>query len=210
MVVWVVADEKALIEWPAQPGTGACTVSTITTVNEIKAGADDIIVDLLFDNSEQGIATLANSNASLVLINHVIGDLKTLPRNFVRINAWPGFLQRNVVEAATLDDANKENAIQFFTLFDKKIEWVPDIAGFFTARVICSIINEAFFALEEEVSTREEIDTAMKLGTNYPYGPFEWADRLGIENVFALLTHLSREELRYQPAGLLAETASKS
>ena len=49
----------------------------------------------------------------------------------------------------------------------------PDIPGFISARVVSMIINEAYFALEEEVSSKEEIDTAMKLGTNYPYGPFD-------------------------------------
>ncbi len=42
------------------------------------------------------------------------------------------------------------------------------------------IINEAWHALAEEVSTKNEIDTAMKLGTNYPYGPFEWAEKIGL------------------------------
>ena len=41
------------------------------------------------------------------------------------------------------------------------------------------IINEAFLALQEGVSTKEEINTAMKLGTNYPLGPFEWVEKIG-------------------------------
>ncbi len=46
------------------------------------------------------------------------------------------------------------------------------------------IVNEAFFAFGEKISTIEEIDMAMKLGTNYPNGPFEWAEKIGIENIF--------------------------
>jgi 3-hydroxybutyryl-CoA dehydrogenase len=69
------------------------------------------------------------------------------------------------------------------------------------------IINEAYFALEENVSTKEEIDIAMKLGTNYPYGPFEWAKKIGLKNVVRLLTELSLSEKRYQPAGLLLKEA---
>jgi 3-hydroxybutyryl-CoA dehydrogenase len=56
--------------------------------------------------------------------------------------------------------------------------------------VISTIINEALIALMEGVSTREEIDTAMKLGTNYPYGPFEWAEKIGMERVDSLLAQL--------------------
>jgi 3-hydroxybutyryl-CoA dehydrogenase len=73
--------------------------------------------------------------------------------------------------------------------------------------VIASIINEAFFALQENVSTREDIDTAMKLGTNYPYGPFEWAERIGLMRIYGLLDALCRQHGRYLPAPLLKQTA---
>jgi 3-hydroxybutyryl-CoA dehydrogenase len=65
--------------------------------------------------------------------------------------------------------------------------------------VVSMIINEAFIALGENVSTREEIDTAMKLGTNYPYGPFEWAELIGVENIISLLNKLSEKDNHYQP-----------
>lgn len=47
--------------------------------------------------------------------------------------------------------------------------------GFIFPRTIVQIINEAFFALEDEVASKEDIDRAMKFGVNYPKGPFEWA-----------------------------------
>jgi 3-hydroxybutyryl-CoA dehydrogenase len=56
------------------------------------------------------------------------------------------------------------------------------------------IVNEAFIALKEGVSTKEEIDIAMKLGTNYPYGPFEWAEKIGTERIKNLLSKLSVEK----------------
>jgi 3-hydroxybutyryl-CoA dehydrogenase len=65
------------------------------------------------------------------------------------------------------------------------------------------IINEAWFALEEGISTKEEIDTAMKLGTNYPYGPFEWGNRIGLKNIYALLDKLNKTNDRYRPAELM-------
>jgi 3-hydroxybutyryl-CoA dehydrogenase len=90
---------------------------------------------------------------------------------------------------------------------NKKPEWVPDVAGFITPRIVASIINEAYFALDEQVSTRDEIDTAMKLGTNYPFGPFEWSRRIGIKNIFELLARLAGEQTRYQPSAMLAKEA---
>ena len=70
------------------------------------------------------------------------------------------------------------------------------------------IINEAYFTLEEKVSTKEEIDTAMKLGTNYPYGPFEWGQKIGLKKVNELLTTLAETNSRYTPAALLQKEAN--
>jgi 3-hydroxybutyryl-CoA dehydrogenase len=78
------------------------------------------------------------------------------------------------------------------------------MVGFVTPRVISMIINEACLALQEGVSTKEEIDTAMKLGTNYPFGPFEWMDRIGQDKIYALLLKLSRHQSRYLPAAYLS------
>ena len=55
------------------------------------------------------------------------------------------------------------------------------------ARILAAIINEAVQLLDEGVATRQDIDTAMRLGTNYPHGPLEWADRIGLANCRATL-----------------------
>ena len=71
------------------------------------------------------------------------------------------------------------------------------------------IINEAYFAKGEYVSTEKEIDIAMKLGTNYPHGPFEWATIIGIKNIYELLKTLSEPDTRYKPSPLLEQEAMK-
>jgi len=86
----------------------------------------------------------------------------------------------------------------------------PDIPGMITARVLAAIINEAYHTLGAQVSSREEIDIAMKLGTSYPYGPFEWSDKIGLTRVYELLTELSNEDARYMPAPLLKEEALRT
>jgi 3-hydroxybutyryl-CoA dehydrogenase len=70
------------------------------------------------------------------------------------------------------------------------------------------IINEAYLSLEEGVSSKEEMNTAMRLGTNYPYGPFEWAEKIGMEHIARLLQALSRQQVRYAPAPLLLSAIS--
>jgi 3-hydroxybutyryl-CoA dehydrogenase len=140
-----------------------------------------------------------------VFINSVIATLieKKLPVNFSRINGWPGFLNREIWEVATL---NKELTKKVFNEMGWKMIFVKDEPGLVTARVISMIINEAFFALEDEVSTVNEIDLAMKLGTNYPYGPFEWMKKIGVINIYNLLQKLATEKKIYSPAPLLKKT----
>jgi len=86
---------------------------------------------------------------------------------------------------------------------------VEDEPGLISARIIAMIINEAYFANAENVSTEKEIDTAMKLGTNYPYGPFEWADKIGVKNIYVLLEKLSINDPRYHPSALLHAAAKE-
>jgi 3-hydroxybutyryl-CoA dehydrogenase len=163
----------------------------------------DGYIDLLFDNTQKRIELLKIFLPQSVIVNSVIDTLGEINAPFIRINAWPGFLQRPVVEASYNSKALKEKAERIFSALDKKPEWVPDEPGFITARVIAMIINEAWFALEEGISTKEEIDTAMKLGTNYPHGPFEWGSQIGLKNIYALLDKLSKTNSRYRPAELM-------
>ena len=169
----------------------------------------DGCIDLLFDNTKERIELLKKLSSQPVIVNSVIDTLEEINAPFVRINAWPGFLKRNVAEVCTNNEVNKNEAEKILSLINRKAEWVPDVKGFISARVVSMIINEAYFALEEKVSTKEEIDIAMKLGTNYPYGPFEWSKKIGLKNIAVLLTELSLTEKRYQPASLLLKESKE-
>jgi 3-hydroxybutyryl-CoA dehydrogenase len=68
----------------------------------------------------------------------------------------------------------------------EKTEASEDVA----LRVISCIVNEAFLALSEGVATAEDIDEAMKLGANYPKGPFEWAEEIGARRILQTLDSL--------------------
>lgn len=134
-----------------------------------------------------------------VFINSVVETLMQLqlPPNVSRINGWPGFLQRKIWEVAS---ENKVLSKKIFDALEWEIIFTKDEPGLVAARVIAMIINEAFYAFKENVSTKKEIDLAMKLGTNYPFGPFEWAEKIGIQNVFDLLKKLSEKEERCIPS----------
>jgi 3-hydroxybutyryl-CoA dehydrogenase len=75
------------------------------------------------------------------------------------------------------------------------------VENYVFARILGAIINEACLARDEAVATASDIDTAMRLGTNYPHGPLEWADRIGLERVRRLLNELNPlADGRYAPA----------
>jgi 3-hydroxybutyryl-CoA dehydrogenase len=136
-----------------------------------------------------------------VFMSAVAETLNELPLNASRINAWKGFFGKGMVEVVLRNEEAKK-------ILDS-LEWkyceVPDVPGMIAPRTISMIINEAYFALGDEVSSKEEIDIAMKLGTNYPYGPFEWSRLIGLHNVYRLLKKLSSTDNRYQPAPALEQ-----
>lgn len=144
-----------------------------------------------------------------VIINSVTETLAALqaPENVLRINGWATFLNRSVWEIA---GTVTENIEAVFKALNTKIHVVKDEPGFISARIIAMIINEAFFAVEDNVSTRAEIDTAMKLGTNYPFGPFEWAALIGTKNILTLLQKLNETDTRYKPSKLLIKEVKEN
>jgi 3-hydroxybutyryl-CoA dehydrogenase len=170
----------------------------------------DAVIDLLFETDTERIDLLKAHLPKLIIINSVIDTLAEINAPFVRINAWNSFLNSELIEASTNDEELKKTAQQIFEKFNKKLEWLPDEPGFITSRVISMIINEAYFALSENVTTIDEIDIAMKLGTAYPYGPFEWGNRIGLQNIVTLLKKLSKKQPRYIPCELLVQETDKA
>lgn len=208
MKVLLVANDELKNDWVLPGADGNLE---LYWVND-PAGADqathyDACIDLLFENTPARIEFLCKLSTSIVIVNSVISTLAEMQQDFVRINGWRTLLKRPVVEAAGISDDSRQKAAKVFSAFGRKTEWVTDKPGFVTSRVIASIINEAYFALGESVSSKQEIDIAMKLGTNYPYGPFEWSEKIGLKNIYALLDKLAGEEKRYEPATLLTREA---
>ena len=187
-----------------------CKIDWINSSKELSLYADaDAVIDLLFEQNGYETSYLTDFLAKPVFVNSINKTVAEIGLPVTRINAWPGFLKRNIAETCCSDEVNKNEAERILSLLNRKTEWVPDIKGFISARVVSMVINEAYFALEENVSTKEEIDTAMKLGTNYPFGPFEWSKKIGLKNIADLLAELSKDEKRYQPAALLLKEATE-
>ena len=82
-----------------------------------------------------------------------------------------------------------------------------DFPGFAVNRILMPMINEAVYALYEGVATAQDIDTAMKLGTNQPMGPLELADFIGLDTCLAIMNvlHDGLADTKYRPCPLLRQ-----
>ncbi len=166
----------------------------------------DLLIDLEFEENPERIDEYKKLNFP-VLIGSVIQTLNDLNTNLspiARFNHWPVLINRNCIEVAMV----KENEVVFHKLFNQltiPFYATADVPGFVSARTVSMIINEAFLAREEQVSSADEIDLAMKLGTSYPLGPFEWYNHTGPDRILRLLQKLSHTDQRYHPALSLIE-----
>jgi len=167
----------------------------------------DIVLDLDFVNESGRCEQLAKLQPALIMVNAVVPTLQEIGRSFVRINGWPGFRGRKMHELVTPDAAITQRLHDLYARLGYTYRLVPDTPGMIAPRIVAGVINEAWHTWEEQVSTKEEIDTAMKLGTNYPFGPFEWGERIGLDQIAGLLWSLSRTDPRYLPAGALQQAA---
>jgi 3-hydroxybutyryl-CoA dehydrogenase len=168
------------------------------SIDDLVASKTDLIINFMDDAAEGNYHQYSNA----IFINGVFTTLEgsKLPENVVRFNGWKSFYERTFWEVAG-EFSNTHEA--FIYKLNKKYHLFADNVGFPSTNIISMIINEAYFALEENVSSKAEIDIAMKLGTNYPKGPFEWSSIIGLKNVFQLLHNLSLKDRKYTPASLL-------
>lgn len=120
-------------------------------------------------------------------------------------NGMPGFILLPVVELCILKNQPATALQNTAKMLDLEFRLVDDRIGMVTPRIICMIINEAFYTAQDGTASREDIDTAMKLGTHYPFGPFEWCDRIGIRAVYELLEKIYADthDARYNISPLL-------
>ena len=200
MTIAVLANEEQKKEWNEKGVADGVEVLWCGSVRTLMATSADVYVDLTFINDKERIAQYKMREGFPFFINAVEETTATIGNGIIRINAWPGMLKRELLEVAIAETDQEIIVEEVMKLLGWKYIIVPDIPGMITARVICSIINEAYYTFGDGISSKEEIDIAMKLGTSYPFGPFEWAELIGIDKIVSLLKRLSIESSRYDVA----------
>jgi len=178
-------------------------------VHEMAEVDAEVYVDLHFSPSDDILIYRQLALHKPFLVNAIPWTSAAYGGDLIRINCWPGMLSREQLEFAFAKPEKGKLADALFREWNWTSHVVPDIAGMITPRILAMIINEAFIALESGVAGKEEIDKAMKWGTQYPWGPFEWGEKIGIASVYHLLDILSVEDERYNPSPALVAEAQK-
>ncbi|EHG6164697.1 3-hydroxyacyl-CoA dehydrogenase PaaH [Escherichia fergusonii] len=114
-----------------------------------------------------------------------------------------------IASAAVNPDSATRKAIYYLQQQGKTVLQIADYPGMLIWRTVAMIINEALDALQKGVASEQDIDTAMRLGVNYPYGPLAWGAQLGWQRILRLLENLQHHygEERYRPCSLLRQRA---
>jgi 3-hydroxybutyryl-CoA dehydrogenase len=132
----------------------------------------------------------------------------------VGFHALPPLEAGGLVEltrSSTTTAVAAERTDAFFQSLGRHVAWVGDAPGLVLGRIVCQLVNEACFAVTENVGTPEDIDDGMVLGLNHPRGPFAWLEEIGPTHVLAVLDALRIElgEERYRAAPMLRRMAAE-
>lgn len=172
----------------------------------------EVIFDFIIDEAPASFRMYARKPVT-VFLNTCTISLSELSHNVdsplqctaFGFNGLPTMLNREFLEVSLLKPDDKAQLNKICAELNTGYLLVDDRIGLVTPRVICMIINEAYFTVQEGTASRQDIDLAMKLGTNYPYGPFEWCQRIGLKHVYKLLKAIYNDtkDERYKISGLM-------
>jgi 3-hydroxybutyryl-CoA dehydrogenase len=122
-------------------------------------------------------------------------------------NPVPVMALLELIRGMQTDDATLEQAQAFARAVGKTPVVARNSPGFVVNRILCPMINEAIFALQEGLATAEDIDTGMRLGCNHPIGPLALADMIGLDTMLSVMNvfYEGFNDPKYRPAPLLKE-----
>ena len=192
----------------------------ITTAGELKAAAGaDLIIEAATENVElklkifRDLDSLARpdvilaSNTSSISLTKIGGATKrpdkVIGMHFM--NPVPVMTLVEIIRGLGTSDETTAIILDLSRRLGKTPVEAKDSPGFNSNRILCPMINEAIFALQEGIGTPEAIDTVMKLGMNHPMGPLTLCDLVGLDVVLFVMEVLQRDlgEDKYRPAPLL-------
>ena len=198
------------------------TLARITaTTDRAKLTSCDLVIEAATENEELKVKilkdlcatlapqTLVATNTSSISITKLAAATDR-PDRFIGMhffNPVPVMALLELIRGLQTSDDTHAKA----DAFAKRVGKVPITArnspGFAVNRILCPMINEAIFALQEGIATAEEIDAGMKLGCNHPIGPLALADLIGLDTLLSVMEVFYKgfNDPKYRPASLLKE-----
>lgn len=158
-------------------------------------------------DSAAGEDVILASNTSSISITKIAAATKR-PEKVIGMhfmNPVPLMKLVEVIKGLATSEETLATTLDLCKAMGKEAWEANDSPGFISNRILCPMINEAIFALQENVGTPEAIDAVMKLGMNHPMGPLALADLIGLDVVLFIMEVLQRDlgEDKYRPAPLL-------
>jgi 3-hydroxybutyryl-CoA dehydrogenase len=193
----------------------------VATTDKAKLAPCDLVIEAATENEDLKVKILKDicatlnprgliaTNTSSISITKLAAATDRADR-FVGMhffNPVPMMALLELIRGLQTSDDTVAKAEAFAKRIGKVSITAKNSPGFAVNRILCPMINEAIFALQEGIATAEEIDAGMKLGCNHPIGPLALADLIGLDTMLSVMEvfYEGFNDPKYRPAPLLKE-----